>query len=94
MYSKTNDLLPLLLLGQSLMPFSCHTYHISIIGHISAFLSGHRRFVWWFHIVELTLKTVKKTCDSHSKQTKYSAVTNNKHWYRLSEGIVELQCLN
>jgi len=29
--------------------------------NLTAFLSGHEIFVWWLHIAELTLQTLKKT---------------------------------
>jgi len=39
----------------------------------NAFLFGHKRYVWWFHTAEITLQTVKKTCNCRYKQTQYSA---------------------
>jgi len=53
------------------MLFSCHG---STIGHLNltAFVFGHKRFVWWLHKAELTLQTVKKTCNCRYKWTKCS----------------------
>jgi len=44
-------------------------YKLSLI----AFLFGHKRFVWWPHIDELTLQTLKKTSNCRYKRKKYSA---------------------
>ena len=69
----SNELPPLLVMVQSLMPFSRQSCHGSTIVHLTAFLPSCKRFLWWLHIAELTLQTVKKTCNCRFKRTKYSA---------------------
>jgi len=43
-----------------------------MIGRLIVLVFGHKRFVRWLYIAELTLQTVKKTCNCRYKQTKYS----------------------
>jgi len=81
-----------LLLVQSLLPFLRHISHGSTIGCSTGFIFGHKRFVWWLHIAELTVQTVKKTCNCRYKQTKDSAGTDKKRRYRRSDDTAELKC--
>jgi len=64
-----------------------------MIACLTAFLFGHKRFVWWLNIAKLTLQTVKEICNCHYKQTKYSAGTDEKCCYRQSDDIAKLKCM-
>jgi len=57
---------------------------------LNAFLFSHERLVRWLLIDELTLQTVKKTCNCRYKRTKYSAVTDKMRRYRRSDDIAEV----
>jgi len=46
--------------------------------NLTSFLS----FVWWLHIAEVTLQTVKKTCNCRYEWTKYSVGIDKKRRYR------------
>jgi len=38
------------------------------IRRITASLFGHKKFVWWLHIAELTHETAKETCNCRYKR--------------------------
>jgi len=57
------------------------TSHLSRLNdwplNLTVFLFGQKRLVWWLHIVNSTLQTVKKTCNSRYKRAKYSEGTRS-----------------
>jgi len=74
---------------------ACHVEPVTaqrLAVNLITFLCCRKKCVWWFHIAELTLQTVKKTGNCCFKRTKHSALADKKRRYWRSGGIAELRC--